>query len=74
LRYDERMKSQLDPTTTPEQKFARFQSALRRVVRVSKEDLNQMLANEKIANQGKPKRGPKPRHSSASGRASDSTA
>jgi hypothetical protein len=66
------MKSRLDPATTPEQKFSRFKSALRSVLRVSKEDLNQMLTEEKIRNQGKPKRGPKPRRSSASGRASDS--
>ena len=39
-----------------------FESALRRVLRVSKTDLNQMLAEEKRANQGKPKRGPKPKH------------
>jgi len=61
VRYDGRMKSKLDPTTTPEQKFARFNGALRRVLRVSKDDLNQMLADERMANQGKPKRGPKPR-------------
>jgi hypothetical protein len=66
------MKSKLDPQTTPAQKFARFQRALRRVLHVSKDDLNQMLEDEKIRNQGKPKRGPKPRHSS-SGRVSDST-
>jgi hypothetical protein len=41
---------------------ARFEQALRRVLRVSKSDLDQMLAEEKIANQGKPKRGPKPKH------------
>ncbi len=40
---------------------ARFEQALRRVLRVSKSDLDQMLAEEKIANQGKPKRGPKPK-------------
>jgi hypothetical protein len=50
--------------------FARFSSALRRVLQVSKSDLNQMLADEKRANAGKPKRGPKPKHSSASGHAS----
>jgi len=66
------MKSKLDPATTPEQKFSHFQRALRSVLQVSKRDLNQMLADEKIAKQGKPKRGPKPRHSSASGHASDS--
>ncbi len=32
MRYDERMKAKLDPTTTPEQKIERFQSALRRVL------------------------------------------
>jgi hypothetical protein len=54
----ERMKSKLDPITTPDQKFARFKSALRSVLRVSKDNLNQMLADEKIAKQGKPKRSP----------------
>jgi hypothetical protein len=39
---------------------AMFESALRRVLRVSKTDLNQMLAEEKKANEGKPKRGPNP--------------
>jgi len=71
VRYDGCMKSELDPNTTPEQKFASFQGALRKVLRVSKDSMNKMLADEKIANQGKPKRGPKPRHSSASGHASD---
>jgi hypothetical protein len=41
---------------------AMFESALRQVLRVSKTDLNRMLAEEKKANEGKPKRGPKPRH------------
>ena len=74
IRYDERMKSKLDPTTTPEQKFARFQSALRRVLTVSKDDLNQRLADaEKIRRQVKKKPGPKP-GSSVSGRVADSKA
>lgn len=38
-----------------------FQNALRTVLRVSKTDLKEMLAEEKKAHQGKPKRGPKPR-------------
>ena len=38
-----------------------FQNALRKVLRVSKSDLNQLLADEKKANEGKPKRGPKPK-------------
>lgn len=60
------MKSKLDSDTTPEQKLGRFQSALRSVGQVSKNNLEQMLADEKIANEGKPKRGPKPK-TSASG-------
>jgi hypothetical protein len=62
LRYDTRVKAKAK--TSPE--HARFQNALRSVLQVSKTDLNRMLANEKIANQGKLKRGPKPKHSSAS--------
>lgn len=49
--------------------YTTFQNALRSVLQVSKVDLNRMLAEEKIANAGKPKRGPKPR-SSASAHAS----
>jgi hypothetical protein len=72
--YDERMKSKLDPRTTPEQKMQRFQTALRRVLTVSKDDLNMALAeDEKIRRQRKRKPGPKPR-SSVSGHASDSGA
>ncbi len=46
--------------------YAKFERALGQVLRVSKSDLNRMLAEEKIANQGKPKRGPKPKHASVS--------
>jgi hypothetical protein len=68
------MKSKLDPSTTPEQKFSRFQSALRRVLTVSKDDLNQMLEDQKkIRRQVKKKPGPKP-GSSFSGRVADSKA
>jgi hypothetical protein len=38
-----------------------FDSALRKVLRVSKSDLNKMLAEEKKAREGKPKPGPKPK-------------
>jgi len=38
-----------------------FERALKQVLRVSKSDLNQMLADEKKSNEGKPKRGPKPK-------------
>ena len=48
--------------------YRRFENALCQVLRVSKADLNRMLAEEKVANAGKPKRGPKPK-SSASGHA-----
>jgi len=41
--------------------YIKFENALGRVLKVSKIDLNRMLAEEKIANQGKPKRGPKPK-------------
>jgi hypothetical protein len=49
--------------TNPKRKLPnseKFDSALQKVLRVSKSDLNQMLADEKKANEGKPKRGPKP--------------
>jgi hypothetical protein len=49
--------------TNPKRKLPNseiFESALRKVLRVSKSDLTQMLADEKKANEGKPKRGPKP--------------
>jgi len=56
-------------TQSPE--YQRFTGALRRVLQVSKADLNRMLADEKLANAGKLKRGPKPKHSSASVHASN---
>jgi hypothetical protein len=39
---------------------ANFKAALRQIMRVSKEDLKEILAQEKAANADKPKRGPKP--------------
>jgi hypothetical protein len=53
----------------PNDEYTTFQNALRQVLTVSKTNLNRMLAEEKAANAGKPKRGPKPK-TSASGRAS----
>jgi hypothetical protein len=41
-------------------KMDRFNTALRQVMQVSKEDLKEILAQEKAANANKPKRGPKP--------------
>jgi hypothetical protein len=48
-----------------------FNSALRSVLQVSKADLNQMLAEEKKANGGKLKPGPKPKISASDRVASD---
>lgn len=59
-----RMKSKLDPETTPEQKMQRFQTALGRVLQVSHEDMKHALAkDEKIRRKMKDKPGPRPRHS-----------
>jgi hypothetical protein len=66
------MKTILDPLTTPEEKLSNFQRDLRRILRIPKQKLDESLASDKIANQGKPKRGPKPRQASASDLASDS--
>jgi hypothetical protein len=52
-----------NPKTSDE--YTNFQNALRQVLQVSKADLNRMLAEEKVANAGKPKRGPKPRSSAS---------
>jgi hypothetical protein len=37
-----------------------FENAMRTILTVSKADVNRTLAEEKAANAGKPKRGPKP--------------
>lgn len=39
----------------------RFRSALKSVMQVSKEDMKEILAKEKVANADKPRRGPKPK-------------
>jgi len=49
--------------------YTAFQSLLRHVVSFPKKEIQRMLDREHEANQGKPKRGPKPK-SSASGHAS----
>jgi len=56
-------------TAASSPEFQRFDSAMRTILQVSKADLKLMLEEEKIANAGKPKRGPKPKHPSASGHA-----
>jgi hypothetical protein len=45
---------------TPSDEFTRFENALGQVLKTSKSDLIRMLAEEKIANEGRPKPGPKP--------------
>jgi hypothetical protein len=62
------MKSKLDTDTTPAQKYRQFQSDLRHVLTVSKEELQKREKEYQESRAGKPKRGPKP--SSASGHAS----
>jgi hypothetical protein len=45
---------------SPEMK--RFDDALRRVLRVTKAELKELLAQDEASKVGKPKRGPKPKH------------
>jgi hypothetical protein len=45
---------------SPEMK--NFDEALRRVLRVSKAELNKRFAEEEASKVGQPKRGPKPKH------------
>jgi hypothetical protein len=70
LSYDGGMKSKLDPTTTPAQKYKTFQDGLRQVLAVSKDQLAKLEKQYQAERADKPKRGPK-RHSSASGRVSN---
>jgi len=67
LRYDGRMKS--SPKHSPE--YTNFDTTMRQILQVSKTDLNRMLAEEKAANVGKPKRGPKPKTSASDRAVSD---
>lgn len=62
------MKSKLDSDTTPAQKYRQFQSGLRHVLTVSKDELVKREKQYQDERAGKPKRGPKP--SSASDHAS----
>jgi len=65
LEYHLRMKSNAKPNS----EFENFDSAMRRVLLVSKAELQRRIDAQNLANQGKPKRGPKPK-ASASGRVS----
>jgi len=51
----------------PSAEYTNFENAMRVLVHVPKADVDRVLAEEKLANAGKPKRGPKPK---ASGHAS----
>jgi hypothetical protein len=45
----------------PSTEFRNFENVTRRVLSVSKEEIQRRLEAEKLANAGKPKRGPKPK-------------
>jgi hypothetical protein len=49
-----------NPKPNPE--FDNFDNAMRRVLQVSKTELQRRLDAEKLARADKPKRGPKPKH------------
>lgn len=55
------MKSIPDSDTTPAQKFRNFQDGLRRVLTVSKTELEQREKKYQDERANKPKRGPKPK-------------
>jgi hypothetical protein len=69
MRYDERMKSKLDPDTTPAQKYKQFQNELRQVLTVSKTELAEREKRYQDERATQKKRGPKP--SSASDHATN---
>jgi hypothetical protein len=52
-------------TPEPGPEFQNFDNAMHRVLRVSKAELQRRLEADKLANQGKPKRGPKPKASAS---------
>ncbi len=64
--YDGRMKSKLDSDTTPAQKYKQFQSGLRTVLTVSKDELVKREKQYQDERADKPKRGPKPSSDHAS--------
>jgi len=57
------MKSQLDPTTTPDEKFAAFKKGLRQVLSVSKAELAKREKQWQAERATKGKPGPKPKTS-----------
>jgi hypothetical protein len=54
-------KSIFRPVSDAEEAMRRFNGALRRVMRVSKDDLSRRMDEEKASHAGKPRRGPKPK-------------
>jgi hypothetical protein len=56
-----------EPTT----EFRNFENVTRRVLSVSKEEIQRRLEAEKLANKDKPKRGPKPKTSASDHASSD---
>jgi hypothetical protein len=66
VQYDTSVKAKSE---TP---FERFTKAMDSLVRVPHSEIKKALERERLANAGKVKRGPKPKHSSASDRASGS--
>ena len=71
LDYRSRLKTEMklkqESTDTP---FANFTRAMDGLMRVPHSEIKKALEEEKRANAGKPKRGPKPKQSSVSDRAS----
>jgi len=65
MRYDGRMKSIPDPDTTPAEKMQNFDAGLRKVLNCSKEQLKNALDYKHKMDNGKPKRGPKPKTSTS---------
>lgn len=55
----ERMKSKLDPDTTPAKKYRQFQDGLRHVLTVSKAELQEREKQYQDERATHPKRGPK---------------
>jgi len=56
-------KSIPDPDTTPSEKMQNFETGLRQVLNCSKEQLKNALDYKHKMDEGKPKRGPKPKTS-----------
>jgi hypothetical protein len=60
----------MKPETKTQTPFQRFTQAVDALMRVPHSEIKKALEEEKQANAGKPKRGPKPKHSSVSDRVS----